>query len=210
MTGGDGETEFQNSVDVSRETIQRLRIFAGLLKSWNPHARLVASSTLDQIWTRHFLDSAQLKAHATSGAGKWLDIGSGGGFPGMVLAVLDAERPSGAHFILVEANERKCAFLREVCRETEVAADIRHGRTEDLPAQNANLITARAVAPLGRLLTLASRHLADHGCCLFLKGQGCEDEIRDASQLWRFDSKQLPSRTSATGTVLRIGNLTDV
>ena len=203
-----GPREFRRSEGVSRETLDRLTVFADLLARWNRTGRLVAPSTLGSIWHRHMLDSAQLLEHLPKGAGKVVDIGTGGGFPGLVLAIIAAERRPDMSFVLVDGNARKCEFLREVCRQTGTGAEVRDVRDSDLEPQCADVVTARAVAPLGRLLGMAFRHLSEGGICVFLKGKDVAAEIKAAAESWRFGMTAAPSRTHGSGRILLIRELT--
>ena len=200
--------EFRRSERVSRETLDKLAVFADLLARWNRTARLVSPSTLGSIWHRHMLDSAQLLDHIPKGAGKVVDIGTGGGFPGLVLSIIAAERRPCTRFVLVDGNSRKCEFLREVCRRTGNGAEIRDVRDSELEPQFADVVTARAVAPLGRLLGMACRHISECGICVFLKGKGVATEIESAADSWRFEVTASPSRTDRSGRILLIRELT--
>lgn len=189
--------------NVSRETLQRLHIYAALLKRWNPTANLVAESTLPQLWSRHFLDSAQLldlglpRAH-------WLDIGSGGGFPGLVMAIIAAETKPGSRYSLIESSGRKCQFLRRVASETGIKIDLREARAEELEPLRTDIVTARAVAPLAKLLELAVRHLGSGGICVFPKGAGRSADIAAARRNWTFDLHETPSITDPESAILHI------
>ena len=154
------------------------------------------------------LDSAQLLDHVPNEAAKVVDIGTGGGFPGLVLSIIAAERRPHTRFVLVDGNARKCEFLREVCRRTGTGAEIRDERDSDLEPQCADVVTARAVAPLGRLLGMACRHLSEGGTCVFLKGKGVAKEIEAAAESWRFGLTAVPSRTDGCGRILLIRELT--
>lgn len=203
-----GPREFRRSEGVSRETLDKLAVFADLLARWNRTARLVSPSTLGSIWHRHMLDSAQLLDHIPEEAGKVVDIGTGGGFPGLVLSIIAAERRPHTRFVLVDGNARKCEFLREVCRRTGTGAEIRDVRDNELEPQRADVVTARAVAPLGRLLGMTNRHLSEGGICVFLKGREVATEIESAAKSWRFGVTAAPSRTDGCGRVLLITELT--
>ncbi len=187
-----------------------LKLFVRLLVKWNRTARLVAPSTLGQIWFRHIHDSAQLLDHVPETAGKLADIGTGGGFPGLVLAIIGAERLPKTRFILVDSNARKCDFLREVCRRTGVHATVLQNRNEELDPLEVDVVTARAVARLEILLGMAERHLTDGGICMFLKGHGFGDEIRAAARNWRFQFDALPSRTDDGSRILLVRDVTHV
>src|SRR5262249_5682648 len=148
------------------ETLARLEAYAALLRQWAPRINLVAASTLADPWRRHFLDSAQLLPLVPPGAGNLIDLGSGAGFPGLVLAVLGV--PGGE---LVQADAGKCAFLREAARLAAAPVAIRQARIESLPARPVDVVTARGCAPLDRLLVLAQRFIGPETVCLFPKGE---------------------------------------
>ncbi|MCY3880278.1 MAG: 16S rRNA (guanine(527)-N(7))-methyltransferase RsmG [Rhodobacteraceae bacterium] len=207
MTTDFGEAEFSARENVSRETLERLRIYASLLREWNPSAKLVATSTLPELWTRHFLDSAQILRFGPHGELHWLDIGSGGGFPGMVLAIIAAERTPAARFTLVEAAWRKCQFLRKVAAETGIPVKLCESRFETLDRQCADAVTARAVAPLKALMEMAARHLAPGGICLFPKGAARRKDIDQAGGDWNFELREQVSVTNPEAAILLIRGL---
>ena len=187
-------------VPVSRETEERFAVYADLLGRWQRIKNLVSPSTLAEVWTRHIADSAQIQPLMPE-ALRWADIGSGAGFPGLVVAILLAGR-AGAHVDLVEANARKCAFLREAARACGAPATVHNGRIEDvLPGlKSVDVLTARALAPLPTLLEMG-RVLVDAGtAAVFLKSQG---EIADGVDLGaRYTTRVLPSLTSPDGRIL--------
>jgi len=170
---------FAEIFSVSRETTERLRVHLDLLIRWQSRINLVGASTLADPWRRHMLDSAQIHPHLPTGP--LLDMGSGAGFPGLVLAILRGEGSAPVH--LVEADTRKSAFLREAIRVTEAPAVVHQRRMEDLPVFPVAALTARALAPLSRLLVWAERFLAPGVECLFLKGREAEKELTEAADL---------------------------
>ncbi len=182
-------------------------VYESLLRQWQPAVNLVAPSTLDQIWRRHFADSAQLLALAPPEANAWVDLGSGAGFPGMVLAILLAERP-GARVTLVESDSRKAAFLREAARQTHAPAIILCERIENATTQftvdKIDVVAARALAPLPRLLDLAHGFFQARTVGLFLKGRGVDQEIAEAREGWAFDYELARSITDAEARILVI------
>jgi 16S rRNA (guanine527-N7)-methyltransferase len=201
-----GPEDFAAAFDVSRETLERLETYAALLERWQRVQNLVAPNTLAQVWQRHFADSAQLLALAPQ-ARKWVDIGTGAGFPGLVIAILLANRPEcGVH--LIESNARKCAFLGEVARETEATVTIHNVRVESLdatsPAAGADVVTARALAPLERLIGYAAPLFGPATRGLFLKGRQAGEEIEAARKAWTFRTRLFPSLTEAGGTIVEI------
>lgn len=171
-------------LNVSRETWAKLELYEDRLRRWQRVKNLVAPSTLDQIWSRHFADSQQILAHARTAEGypkTWVDLGSGGGFPGLVIAICLAGTDARVH--LVESDHRKCAFLRDVARETQAPAVVHNLRIEDCYADvgRVDMVTARALAPLWKLLDLAAPFIEDGAKCLFLKGQDVESELTEAT-----------------------------
>lgn len=190
-------------VPVSRETEARLDHVVACLLLWQERMNLVAASTLGTLWTRHIADSLQLLALAPQ-ATKWLDLGSGAGFPGLVVACALAERP-GAAVHLVESNQRKAAFLREAARAAGAPVQVHAQRIEDVMptwSGETEVVTARALAPLGRLLGLASRPLRQGAQGLFPKGQTVEAELTEAAKYWRIDAATVPSVTDSRGRIV--------
>lgn len=201
----EGPEAFRATLDVSRETSERLEQYAALLKRWNPRINLVSSASLAQLWSRHFLDSAQIFALAPAGARRWADLGSGGGFPGLVVAILAADAAPDLRVTLVDSDGRKAAFLATVARELGLQVDVRSERIESLPPLAADVLSARALAPLSSLLGHVVRHLAAGGTALFLKGAGHAEEIAEARRSWRFELKIRPSKSAPEGVILEIG-----
>jgi len=210
----DGPDSFADHFKVDGRTIERLETYVRLLRQWQAKINLVAPSTVDDVWHRHFADSAQLFRHAPDEATDWADLGSGAGFPGLVLAILLAERDDTgprARMRLYESDRRKAAFLREVARQTSVAVDIVPERIE-LSSTHANfcsvnVITARALAPLHRLLGYALPFFAPGTVALFAKGRGVEDEIEAAREAWTFKVRLENSLTDPEGRVAVIEDL---
>ncbi len=191
--------EFARIAGVSRETLACLECYARLLVEWQRAINLVAPSTLSDLWRRHMLDSAQLLP-LLPGARSLLDMGSGAGFPGLVLAVMGMEE---VH--LAESDARKCAFLGEVARRTAPGRVVVHRcRIEDLPPFAVDAVTARALAPLNVLLAHAEPFLKNHTICVFPKGRTLDIELTAAGKKWKFDSERVPSISDPSGTVLRL------
>jgi 16S rRNA (guanine527-N7)-methyltransferase len=190
---------------VSAETAQRLDAFVALLLQWQKKTNLVAKSTLPEIWTRHVADSLQLMALAPS-ASVWVDLGSGGGFPGLVIACAIAERV-GVCVHLVESNGKKAAFLREAARVSRAPAVVHAQRADDFVqrfAERADVVTARALAPLSQLVDLAAPLLQRGATGLFPKGEDAEAELAAAKKRWRLQATLVPSKTSAAGRIVVI------
>jgi len=202
---------FAELISVSRETMERLESYAQLLKKWQKTINLVSQDSLDDLWQRHMLDSAQLADLIPAGRPiTILDMGSGAGFPGLVLAILASEQDRQWSVHLVESDSRKAAFLSTVARETGTQVSIHNKRLENLTQISANVVTARAFAPLDRLLDYATRFLAPGGECLSLKGVGVEDELTAARKTWKMTVNRLPSRSGPTGVILRIREISRV
>lgn len=201
-------------LDVSRETRKRLDIYAGLLRTWNPKVNLVAPSTMGDLWRRHFADSAQLYHLAPKAIDHWADLGAGGGFPGLVIAILahdltqDADTP--LRVTLVESDARKSTFLRSVLRETGVAATVITDRIESVAPLGACVVSARALAPMTKLLGFASRHLSPSGTALLPKGQNWQNELREAQQTWQFGYRTDKSVVQENSVILSITGVSRV
>lgn len=205
-----GPAEFGAAIDVSRETIERLEIFAALLAKWNPSINLISSRDLPDLWRRHILDSAQLLPllpKAPPGRQRRIvDLGSGAGFPGLILAILGAGE---AH--LIESDGRKCTFLAEAIRRTSATATVHNLRIEAVPEKLPNLradvIVARGLAALNKLIGFSAPLIEKGGVGLFLKGGNVASELTLAEKNWHMRVEQLPSRTSEAGVILRIGEI---
>lgn len=200
--------DVQSRFNVSRETMQRLDIHVALLAKWNKHINLVSRASVDDIWHRHVADSAQLWPLSRK-SGRWLDLGSGAGFPGLVIAAFGAEVP-GFQMTLVESDTRKASFLSTVIREADLPAQVQAERAELLSPQAASVITARALAPLETLLEMAERHRMPNGTALFPKGRTVHKEIDDASRGWRLTPILHPSVTDPEARIVEIGAMTRV
>ena len=198
-------TDFQKATNVSRETLEWLEKYAELLLKWNPAINLVSKSTLKDLWSRHMLDSAQIFSLAPKTATRWVDLGSGGGFPGLVVAAMAKESRPDLRVMLVESDQRKAAFLRTVSRELSLDTQILSQRIEDLTEISADVVSARALAGLPRLLSWSETLLRPGGVCLFPKGATVENEIQEALASWSFVAEKFPSRTDSNATILRIG-----
>jgi 16S rRNA (guanine527-N7)-methyltransferase len=193
--------------NVSRETLDRLTAFVALVEKWQGATNLIAPGTLPDIWRRHIADSAQLVA-LFSDAQVWLDLGSGAGFPGLVVAIIRAERGGQVH--LVESDTRKAAFLREAIRATAARATVHQGRIEDVLAEwriDIDLVTARALAPLARLFDLVAPLIPLGVRGAFQKGREYRREIAEASKSWEFDLVKHKSRIEDDAVILDITHL---
>jgi len=190
---------FAEIVPVSRETLGRLEAYAALLTRWSARINLVGRDTIADLWRRHILDSAQLQPFVPDRARSMIDLGTGAGLPGLILAILGVPGVE-----LVEADSRKCAFLREAVRITEADALIRPCRIEAVLSHPVDVVTARACAPLDRLLGLAEPFLGSDSECLFLKGERVEEELTLARKGWTMTVSACQSRSDPRGVVLRL------
>lgn len=212
ITGADS---FRSAFQVSRETLGRLQTYADLVVRWQPAVNLVAPASLPEMWHRHFADSAQVLPLVPVAARSFADLGSGGGFPGLVLAILLAgERGGYDRFVLVESDRRKCAFLREAARQCGIAVEIVSTRIESRETQDSvgqvGIVTARALAPLSRLLGLAAPLFGPDTIGIFPKGRGAAEEVEAARREFAFDVQLEPSRTDEDGAIAVVRGLTAI
>jgi 16S rRNA (guanine527-N7)-methyltransferase len=192
--------DFEALTNVSRETLGRFETYAALLVKWQKAINLVGPKTLEDIWRRHFLDSAQLWSLLPPGIRSIVDLGSGAGFPGLVLALMGIPE---VH--LIESDQRKAVFLRETARELGLSVKVHAARAEAVTALDADLVTARALAPLDALLDLAAPFLqAKRGCCLFLKGAEAQRELTESQKKRNMRVERFPSLTDPRGSILRL------
>jgi 16S rRNA (guanine527-N7)-methyltransferase len=194
-----------DDLGVSRETRDRLLAYVDLLLRWQRTINLISRRDLDDVWNRHILDSLQLSALIPPDADRAIDLGSGAGLPGLVLAIA-----TGMPFDLVESDQRKAAFLREAARVTGAPVTVHPARIENARLAPAALITARALAPLPVLLGWAASLLKPGGICLFPKGRGVEDELTAAAPQWHMNIFRTTSRTDSSATILRISEIVRV
>lgn len=204
MTEDEAKRDIKTLCGVSDKTIERLETYARLLERWNPKINLVSKKTLPDKWERHFLDSAQVWPLIPLHAKTLADIGSGAGFAGLVLAIIGAELRPELRFTLIESDSRKCAFMRNVSRETQVDVRILTERIEQVDNVCADVLTARALATVSQLLAFGQGILSENGSCLFLKGDACAIEIEEARESWVFDATETPSITHPAGRVLNL------
>jgi 16S rRNA (guanine527-N7)-methyltransferase len=198
-----GPEDFASHTGVSRETLARLKAYAELLADWNERHNLVARSTLPDLWQRHFWDSAQLAPLIPDAARTLADLGSGAGFPGLVLAAMRPELAVTLH----EATTKKCAFLQAAADRMGLRVSIANARMEDMPPKPFDLVTARACAPLPQLLEYAHRFLSPNSVCLFLKGQNVGSELTEAAKYWNIKVSQVPSQTDPSGAIVTVREL---
>lgn len=188
---------------VSRETHERLIAYEALVRKWNAKINLVAPSTLPEFNTRHIQDSIQIFDHVQLPEGNWVDLGSGGGLPGIVVSIYAQKAPLTVS--LVESDQRKSAFLRTVIRELSLQnVSILTDRIENVPPLAANFVSARALAPLSVLLSMVRRHMHQDGTAMFLKGRSWKAECDEARKEWQFDVTSFPSKTDPDAAILKI------
>lgn len=200
---GFGPEDFATRTHVSQKTLGQLKAYAGLLDDWNARHNLVAKSTLPDLWHRHMWDSAQLEPLIPADAQTLADLGSGAGFPGLVLAAMRPELQVTLH----EATAKKCAFLQAAADRMGLKVEIRNARLEDLPPQPFDVVTARALAPLPLLLHYAHRFTGPNSVCLFLKGQNVGPELTEASKYWNMKVSQVPSQTDPSAAIVTVREL---
>ena len=199
-----GPEDFAEKTGVSRETLSRLKAYADILKDWNERHNLASARSLDDVWRRHMWDSAQLMNYIPPYATTLVDLGSGAGFPGLVLAELLRNKVS---VVLYEATRKKAEFLEAAAQRMGLNVGIRNVRIEAGRHEPADVVTARAVAPLDQLLGYAQQFTAKHTVCLFLKGQSVASELTQARKSWRMKVSQHQSATDASGVILEIREL---
>ncbi len=197
-------------LDVSRETLRRLRTLEALVRKWSPAINLVSRGSLDEIWDRHVRDSAQLWRLRPPAPRRWVDLGAGAGFPGLVVAILATEAAPGLEVRLIESDARKAVFLREAARETGTDVAILCERIETVAPQEADVVSARALAPLPTLLRHLERHARPGGIGLFPKGETVHKEIEEAQKIWSFRFELHPSQSRAGAAIVEVGALSRV
>ena len=189
-------------VNVSRETFERLERYHDLLLKWQARVNLIGPDTVSESWTRHFLDSLQLLPFLPNPEARLLDIGSGAGFPGMVLAVCGMK-----NITLAESDQKKVIFLKEVARVTDTEVAIHAARVEALDAPSFDVITSRACSALTTLLDYSSKFVSHETFCLFPKGRNYTKEVDDAHINWNFELETAPSVTDTQGVILKLSQV---
>ena len=193
------------NLDVSRETIDNLNVYVDILRKWNTTINLVSKGSITDVWKRHILDSAQLFKFVTHDMEKWLDIGSGAGFPGLVIAILAKGRFTNLQVTLIESDKRKCVFLNEVVRELDLNVKTLSKRIEDCPPHDADVISARALTQLENLLFYFTFHGRFNCKGLFLKGKKIINEMKSAKSIDMFQIKLGASEVDKTGYIVEVG-----
>ena len=194
-----------NDLDVSRETIDNLNVYVDILKKWNTTINLVSKGSIKDVWSRHILDSAQLFKLVTHDVKKWLDIGSGAGLPGLVIAVLAKRTFPSLQMTLIESDKRKCVFLNEVVRELDLNVKTVSKRIEDCPPESADIISARALTQLEKSLSYFKYHSNFRSKGLFLKGKNIKTEIKLVKNIDNFQIKLSASEVDKAGYLVEVG-----
>ena len=190
--------------NVSRETLNNFCEYEKLLCKWNKKINLVSKKTLVDIWDRHFLDSAQIINHVDASEKRWVDVGAGAGFPGLVVALLLRERKIDCDVVLVEKNAKKVFFLNEVIRKLNLNVKVVNKRVDCIDPLNADILTARAFSELKELIELAHRHRKERGICLFLKGENYRSELDKTLNYWFIDYDVFDSLSNSFGKIIRV------
>lgn len=197
-----GQNGFVKLTNVSRETLDRLLAYVELLTAWNRRINLVGRDTMGDVWRRHLLDSAQLYPLIPHAARVLVDLGSGAGLPGLVLSIMGVPE---VH--LVESDARKAVFLREAVRVTGAAATVHATRIDRVKPFVADVVTARALAPVAELLELSRPFLGSRTICLFPKGRNVEEELTGIDKAWKMRLGRSPSLSDPSGCILRLENI---
>ena len=198
------KNEFVKILNVSRETLNGFYEYESLLSKWNKKINLVSKNTLLDIWERHFLDSGQIIKHVEASGKRWVDVGSGAGFPGLVVALLLRDRKIDCDLVLVEKNPKKGFFLKEVIRKLNLSVEVVNDNIGTLEPLNADILTARAFSELNNLIEVAFRHRKKEGICLFLKGENYRIELDKTLNYWFFDYDIIDSLSSSSGKIIRV------
>ena len=198
------KNKFVKSLNVSRETLNGFYEYKTLLSKWNEKINLVSKNTLVDIWERHFLDSGQIVKNVEASGKRWVDVGSGAGFPGLVVALLLRDRKVDCDLSLVEKNPKKVFFLNEVIRKLNLSVEVVNDNIDNLEPLNADILTARAFSELNNLIEIAFRHRKKEGICLFLKGENYRIELDKTLNYWFFDYDIVDSLSSSSGKIIRV------
>ncbi|MDC3067996.1 16S rRNA (guanine(527)-N(7))-methyltransferase RsmG [Paracoccaceae bacterium] len=198
---------FKDLFNVSRETLSDLRVYEELLLKWAKKTNLVSKKALKDIWQRHFIDSGQLLNHIDFIGNRWVDIGSGAGFPGLLVKVIMRDRGIECDVVLVEKNKKKVFFLNEVRRRLGLDISIIDKDYEKINPLQADVLSARAVTDLNELLGIAHVHCKNEAVCLFLKGKNFKTELDKSFKNWIFDYDVFNSLSSCSGKIIRVKNI---
>ena len=198
------KNEFVKSLNVSRETLNGFYEYKTLLCKWNEKINLVSKHTLINVWERHFLDSGQIIIDVDASGKRWVDVGSGAGFPGLVVALLLRDRKVDCDLVLVEKHPKKVFFLKEVIRKLNLSVEVVNDNIYTLEPLNADILTARAFSELNNLMEIAFRHRKKEGICLFLKGENYKIELDKTLNNWFFDYDIVGSLSSSSGNIIKV------
>ena len=194
-------------LDVSRETLGALEHFEDLVVLWNPSVNLISNSSVSDLWSRHIVDSAQLFLFTLPDEGVWLDVGSGGGFPGIVVSIIAKELAPGLRVVLVESDKRKCVFLRTVIRELGLSVKVINDRIENVKFDEVVYLSARALRNLNSLLFIVENNVSRETVCVFPKGRSYKKELVESHKNWKFDLNLIDSITSEDSKVIVLRGL---
>ena len=198
---------FMKSLNVSRETIDSLCEYESMLSKWNSKINLISKNTFNDIWNRHFLDSGQIIKHVDASRKRWVDVGSGAGFPGLVVALLLRDRKIDCELILVEKSTKKVFFLNEVIRKLDLKVKVINDDIGTIDPLRADILTARAFSELNNLIQIAHVHRKANGICLFLKGENYRFELDKTLNYWFFDYDVFDSLSNPSGKIIRVKNI---
>jgi len=194
-------------LDVSRETLDALKYFEDLVVLWNPAINLISNSSVSDLWIRHIIDSAQLFLFTLPDEGLWLDVGSGGGFPGIVVSIIARELAPSLRVVLVESDNRKCVFLRTVIRELGLSVKVINDRIENVKLDDVVYLSARALRNLNSLLFILENNVSRETVCVFPKGRSYKKELVESQKNWKFDFNLIDSNTSEDSKVIVLKGL---
>ena len=194
-------------LDVSRETLDALKCFEDLVVLWNPAIKLISNSSVFDLCSRHIIDSAQLFLFTMPDEGLWLDVGSGGGFPGIVVSIIAKELAPGLRVVLVESDKRKCVFLRTVIRELGLSVKVINDRIENVKFDEVVYLSARALRNLNSLLFIVENNVSRETVCVFPKGRSYKKELVESHKNWKFDLNLIDSITSEDSKVIVLRGL---
>ena len=198
---------FLKNLNVSRETINKLCQYETLLSKWNSKINLISKNTFANIWNRHFLDSGQIIKHVDASRKRWVDVGSGAGFPGLVVALLLRDRKIDCEMILAEKSSKKVFFLNEVIRQLDLKVKVLNDDIGTIEPLKADILTARAFSELNDLIQIAHIHRKYRGVCLFLKGENYRVELDKTLNYWFFDYDIFDSLSNPSGKIIRVKNI---
>ena len=196
-----------SDLHVSRETYDALYAYQRLLEKWTTRINLISKSTRENVWERHICDSAQVMELASKHAANWIDLGSGGGLPGLVVAILAKELNPKLRVTLIESDQRKAVFLRTVVRELQLNAIVKAKRIETVGRLKADVVSARALADLSDLLRVTHPFMEHNTQCLFMKGKNWSKEVKEAEKSWQFQAERFISKTNHEAVILSVRNV---